>query len=149
MRSITIVCGIAVGLALGLAGLKLSAADPPPKTDADKVKALLKERREVLNDEWVMTLKREDIVPDKTIWLDQLCRTAEAILDVDLDLSATRDDRMAAFKNALEMAQKLEDNFKIRVERGLALPQDYLHAKETRLKIEINMTNEQIKQKAK
>jgi len=114
-----------------------------------KVKALLKERRDILKDEWETVLKREDIVPDKSQWLDTLCHTLEAILEVDLDLSDSPADRLAAYKNAMDSAQKLENNFKDRMNRGLALPQDYMHAKELRLKVEISMTKEQMKQNAK
>ncbi|HLW68100.1 MAG TPA: hypothetical protein VKS79_22475 [Gemmataceae bacterium] len=146
MRTIVVGCGIALALMAGLVNDNSAKADPPPKGDAEKLKALLGERRDTLTKELEMTTKREAIVPDKSQWLDQLCQTQEALLDVDLELSTSPADRLAAYKKALEGLQKREDFFKSMTERGLALPQDYMRAKETRLKVEIKMTKERMKQ---
>ncbi|HEV3142552.1 MAG TPA: hypothetical protein VGZ47_01570 [Gemmataceae bacterium] len=149
MRTIVVFCGIALGLVLGLVSVNWAGADPPPKGDADKVKALLKERQQTLEEELKLVLQREDIVPDKSIWLEQALHAMEALVDVDLELSASPAERLAAYKKGVESLQKMEKNFKDRVNQGFAVPQDYARARETRLKVEIKMTKEQMKQNAK
>ena len=149
MRTIVVACGIALALMAGLVNVNAAKADPPPKGDADKVKALLQERRDTLAKELEMVKQREDIVPDKSVWLEKLTQAGLALLEVELELSASPADRMAAYKKALAFCQKLENDFGDRVNRGLALPEDHMRAKDMRLKVEIKMTKEQMKQDAK
>jgi hypothetical protein len=149
MRTIVVACGIALALMAGLVNVNAAKADTPVKTDAEKVRALLKERLETLMDQWGKVLKRDKFVPDKSAWLSDLCVILQEILEVNLELSFTPTDRLSAYKNAVEALKKVENDFKERVDGGTALPQDYLRAKQIRLKVEINMTKEQIKQGAK
>jgi hypothetical protein len=149
MRTTLVLCGIALAVTAALANFNSLMADPPPNGDAEKVKALLQERRDTLAKELELIKKREDIVPDKSVWLEKLTQAALALLEVELELSTSPADRMAAYKKALESCQKLENDFGDRVNRGLALPEDHMRAKDMRLKVQIKMTKEQMKQDAK
>ena len=123
-------------------------AEPPVNPDAQKVKELLKLRQKVVTDELKLIRAREDIVTDVGQWLWQLCETHEHLLEVNLELSETPGERITAYKKTLDELNKLEEQF-VRTVVSKLLPQDDRHLVEIRLKIEINMTKEQIKQNAK
>ena len=150
MRTIVVACAIALALMAGLINLNAGKADPPQKPDADKIKRLLEERRDALKEEYGILANLANKAPEH-VTTERLCALVVELLDVDLQLKQTPSERMDSFKFAIEELSKLEKQ-QMRSKEVLRTPSaasDYLHAKATRLKVEVKMTQEQMKQAAK
>jgi hypothetical protein len=150
MRTIVVACGIALALMAGLVNVNAAKADPPQKPNAEKLRQLLEERRDALKEEYGIVTNLAKKVPEIAT-SERLCALVMELLDVDLQLKQTPSERIDAYKFAIEELGKLEKQQKAAKEllKTATAASDYLHTKETRLKVEIKMTQEQMKQAAK
>jgi hypothetical protein len=141
-------CATLVGMSIIMLTANCLYGDPPINDHTKKLQELLKERRKTLGEELVLTVAREEMYPDKSQWALRVCDIRERLLDVDLALSKSDPERLSVYEKAIEEFKKIEASFKDRSVRGLFMPQDEVRVKDYRLKIEINMTKEQIKHNA-
>jgi hypothetical protein len=113
----------------------------------DELRKLLKERIKMALDQYLLVRAREDIVPDKTVWLDTLITSHRKMVETALELLTSPEEQALILDPLLRAAIELEYNFKDRFERGLALPQDHRGARGYRLDVEIALVK--VKRKIK
>ncbi len=149
------VCMAGAGIVMGQK--PETKADPPPKgkienpvadVDRTKLESMLKQRRDNLKEEYRSLGQRQD-VDNLPTTLDQKVKCQEKLLEVELELSRTPEERMAAYVQVLKEAQANADNVINRTKAGLALPSDQYRAKDLVLKLEIAMLKEKMAQKGK
>jgi hypothetical protein len=150
MRTIAGFGGTVLVLGLVLVSVRIATADPPPKPEEDKLKRLLEERRDALKEEYGLLAKVARGAPE-LVPLERRCALLAELLEADLHLKQTPSERMDSYKFTIEELSKLEKEEKARNEmmKSAITASNYLCAKENRLKVEIKMTKEQMKQNAK
>jgi hypothetical protein len=102
----------------------------------DELRKLLKERYRCALEEFELTRRREDIVFDKGVWLDQLISSHRKMVETALELLNLPEEQAQILDDLLRNAIELDKNFRERVQRGLALPQDAERAHGHRLDVE-------------
>ncbi|HLW64082.1 MAG TPA: hypothetical protein VKS79_02105 [Gemmataceae bacterium] len=122
-----------------VAALTKTKAKLYPEAGDDELRKLLKERYASAIAEFDLTRAREDIVPDKTVWLDSLIASHRSMVETALELLSSPEEQALIVAEHLRKAVDLDRSFKDRIERGLALPQDYYRAHGYRLDVEIKL----------
>jgi hypothetical protein len=113
----------------------------------DELRKLLKERVKMALAQYALTRAREDIVPDKSAWLDTLITAHRKAVETALELLTSPEEQALILESLLWAAIDVEQNFKDRVDRFLALPQDYYGVRGYRLDVEIALVK--VKRKIK
>jgi hypothetical protein len=116
----------------------------PADADTAKLDSLLKARRDNLQKGYDLLAIHRDL-SDLASILESLIAVQERLLEVDLELSHTPQQRMDAYERALEKARRMDTDVSNRVAGGLQQPQDSCRAKDALLKIEIAMFKEKMR----
>jgi hypothetical protein len=144
--------GFAVGVLVG--GGPAAAQEPKPtapgKVVADegepaKVKALLKERLEVLR-EMEKALKNS-YESFGTVPLERVLQASRKVIQAELELAETAAERVALREKAVAIAKEIEKILKTRHDAGTVPIYEYLEAKAARLEAEIALERERAKLK--
>jgi RNA polymerase sigma factor (sigma-70 family) len=125
------------------APLRKEATGPAADADSDKIASLLKERRDNLKQGLKILNQRRSLVPEivQQIWVLQ-----EKLLEVELELSRTPQERLAAYAEALKQAQGIVETMRAR-EKITNDQSEFFRAKDVALRIEIAMLKEKMSQR--
>jgi RNA polymerase sigma factor (sigma-70 family) len=150
---VLMVCACVAGAGIVMAGKPdEKKADPPAKRkpenpradpEAAKLESLLKGRRDNLKKGYEMISERKDLQALPST-LHQLLEYQEKILEVEIELSRTSQQRFAAYEQVLKEARRIANNIEDRVKAGVGEPHDLHRAKDLVLKIEIAIQKEKM-----
>jgi RNA polymerase sigma factor (sigma-70 family) len=149
-------------VSVGVGRADKSESSPPPNqpalphdekpvdvsADAAKLQSLLEERRDNLQKGYDELIHRKDL-ESLAATLEQRLSFQDRLLDVDLELSHTPKQRLEAYERALQRSKDFEKWVHDRVEGGLQQPHDLKLVKDNRLKVEIAMLKEKMRQQGK
>ena len=126
------------GMMLALAGL----STPMAHADDAKLKALLKERLEVLQqaEREVEQSFRAGQVP-----VDQMVQANQAVLKAQLDLTESKKERLVILEKAIVNARRTEDYATTATRAGVVPSRELLKAKAGRLAAEIALERAKLK----
>jgi hypothetical protein len=125
---------VALGGAL-LAGWAV-AAPVPEKKDSPEVKALLKERRDLLK---TAVLARSQELAAGRGTLAPLLHVSRELLKAELELATTPAERVAAHESHFNAMRKAEEQVKRAYDVGLMKAADYHEMRAARLEAEIGL----------
>ena len=133
------VCGI-VGFGVGApgrdSGTALAAPAAKEKPESAKVRKLLQERVEVLEEQLQGQFERVKIGKDPLI---QLLDCMRELTDARLELADTREKQIAVLEESLKVLQEAEEQLKQLQAAGLQTKQGVAQGRAARLKVEIRL----------
>ncbi len=135
---VAIIISAAAGVAIG-APTESSSSDK-----AAELKALLKERRNTLNN--IVDLRFQRWQAGKDV-LEVVLKAQRELLRANLELLDDPKERMAALQDCLETAKKIQKINEEKLQAGLATQADALEAKTAMQEIQIEILREELKAK--
>lgn len=130
LRGLSLVLGLAI-----VSATFILAAQPAQNADADKINRLMLERRDILL-KIVEAIKTRYEAGD--IKIDAVYRAQSDVLNAELELAKTREDRLAALKSQLALCQSMEQEARVQ-QKAI---ESVLTATAARLQAEIQILRE-------
>ena len=135
----------------GVAGMVLAAwvaaaPVPQPKEESDKIKALLKERRDVLRN--AVEARTQEFEAGRGT-LGVLLHVSRELLNAELELATTPEKRFDAYAGHFNALRKIETITKEGYDAGRVKVADYFEIRAARLEAEIQMRRAEAELKPK
>lgn len=120
-----------------LTGLLLATVIAAPERQNNDLNRLLEERRDTL--QHLVKVNQLRFESGRLDGADDVIRASNLLLEAELDLAASRDERTALHQQLVDNMRKLEAIAEARVRTGQAGTEDHLEAKAARLLAQIQL----------
>jgi hypothetical protein len=138
--AIAIACVVKVGF---LPSAGANEADVPKEGNPAQLNKLRTERVETLREHVKATRAAHDT---DTVPLENLLTANQELLDAELELAATRQERLAIYEKTVDHTKQLETKIKALFDVGArgGEAEKYFHSKAARLRVEIALERERL-----